>query len=397
MIRSKKKKILIGSVLSIVMILMVWVAAAIFSGETEKPIKEPAKKIAQNSSTSVPEPEEKLPEPKKKTIKKSVQTEPEEKAEVVENEKIVISDEVKEKLIDLMIEPVKTVPVDRESEMEELKRFRNFVAASMDLTKAEKYVNNEFSRVNYLQEVTEGDVVRTLGEEMDREGQLYGDLATSSSNEPVKLHYHEGPNYMEFEREKQEVAISNPVSEEKAIEMVSEYVENMQLVNETGNDRVRSMDVDRTNIAEEIAGSEGQEQHFTVQQSVNLRREYENIPVINSSIRVSFNPETQEVLQLAKRYWPPLAEKKEVTVKKESSANEARQLANKAQNEVINTIQNKNTLAFQTANVTDVNKAYFQTQEGLKPVLYFNVNYKYTSEHNKSEFQPGVVLISQSE
>lgn len=315
-------------------------------------------------------------------------------------EAIEISDYVKEKLTDLMMEPAKAVPVNRKLAAEDRKNFRKFVAASMDLDEAEKHINTRFTRVNYLQELEDGDIIRTLSEEIGPDGEIIGgnlhgdDPSQSKSKGPVKLHYCEGPNYLEFEREKEEVEITNPASREEAVEMVSSYVQNMNLLTETYKDRIRSKDTDTTNISTEIAGTEGEETNYIVQQSVNLRREYEGTPVINSSVRISFNPETNEVIQVAKRHWPPLAEEGEITVKKESSAEEAGQLSTNVQGEVINTIAQNASVEYNKAEVTDVNKVYFQTQEGLKLLLYFEVNYNYQTGENGTETQPGAVLIN---
>ncbi|MCP4614295.1 MAG: hypothetical protein GY845_36885 [Planctomycetes bacterium] len=316
-----------------------------------------------------------------------------------ENRKdILMADEIKEQLVDVLRLPAKSVPVDRASEEKQMMKFRNFVSASMDLDKAKTRINNRLERVNYYQEVEGDDVPRTLFEKLGPEGKMEIERhnrkgsPTPNDVDKVTLHYHEGINYLEFEREMGEPEALSPLNKEDAIGMVQGYVENVQLLTETDKDRIKDIDVDSANISEELESGNGESREYVVEQSVNYRRSYEGIPVINSSLRVSFQPDSKEITQVAIRYWPPLNEGGEREVKKESSVEQAEMLADEVAKDLELAIR-ENDISYRKAIVEKMQKVYVQTEDGLKPMLIFGVEYEYTTDENEVFTQPGIVFI----
>jgi hypothetical protein len=127
---------------------------------------------------------------------------------------------------------------------------------------------------------------------------------------------------------------------------------------------------------------------------VNLRRSYEGIPVINSSVRVSFTPANSEVTQVAQRFWVPLAEEKGTTIK-ESSPPEVAEFMALDVEKMLKDVIMEHRDNFKNAVIKDIHQAYFQTTEKLKPILYCDVeyNYPFLDENGKAFTKPGVVLI----
>lgn len=314
--------------------------------------------------------------------------------------KIVIEDNVKRKLINVLMMPAKRVPVSRTLVQEEKEKFRNYVSVSMDLNRAQKRINSKLGRVSYFMRCDGGDKPRSIFEKIDENGRVTGDKLKhetgprTKKGSSVKLHYHEGPNYLEFEREKNGVEGINAVSRERSIELVRDFIKNVKLINETNYDKIRSIDVDNVSSSEEM-GREDREAgdvNYVMEQSVNLRRAYRGIPVINSSMRVAFTPGNNEIIQVVKRHWTPLVEEGDITVKAEYSAEEARQLAKEVGKELKSAIAEGN-VVFQEALVNNVEYVYWQAESGLQPLLYFEFSYMYKGIENEINTQPGVVLI----
>lgn len=281
----------------------------------------------------------------------------------------------------------KFIPLDNELKEQDKSIIHTWVSGSMNLDKATRRKSKIFNRTSYKQSIT-SDKIRLLDERMKMKevpgGKKYHYTSQIQKNiipvkglkNPVDVLFKEGPGYVQFKKFKEDKSVS-PIDNGDLKRMVKAFLKENKIVQENDKDKIKEIYVRERRINEEGKSGEAPDD-YVVMQSVVLERQYNGKPVLNSKIEVGVLPDSREVV-LFKRYnWTPVAKESARKVKIKKVNADSNSIEDDIEKRIKKKIKKVSGL-FNKAEVKEAIPAWFQTEDGLIPVLAISVDIEYPS------------------
>jgi hypothetical protein len=294
---------------------------------------------------------------------------------------IIIPENIAQKIDSHAKAAKKSVPVKKADEEQNKTLFRTWVSGSIDFSKATKRVSDLFNRTSYHQNVKTMKL-RLPGERIKKsdkgEHQLQlMNVQTLGIEKGVDLIYREGPGYQKYQVVK-EFTAKKKIPKDKAMQLAQKFLEDNGFLKQSAKDKIATVYVQERRMNEE-----GQENPSNkpvdslLQQDVVFERSYDGKPVINSKIVVGFLPDTKEIVNFKHYNWTPIEETQEKTLNTQELTGKGAPLSgDEIKNRLKQKIQSITGKATKS-NVKEVIPAWFQTPDGLVPVLAFSVGVDY--------------------
>ncbi|OUC13016.1 MAG: hypothetical protein B0A82_19175 [Alkalinema sp. CACIAM 70d] len=271
---------------------------------------------------------------------------------------------------------------------------RTWASGSIDFNKATQRKQIRFNRVSYTQNVMV-DVLRIPTEKLQFiepigpkalpiAPKLQLDRAERINlKQPMLILYREGPNYYKFQKLKEE-GPQQLLANTAAIQLARNFLSSNRILQETQSDRIGEVVVRQRRINEDGESASSQGRDYLVQQDVVFQRLYQGKPVINSKVVVGLQPNSRDIVLLNHMNWAPVkatlrpmvtpsigtAPSLSVTLPTVSVASLQQRLEAKVRKVSGN---------FTKAEVNEVFPAWFQTANGLVPIVVFNMEIEYPS------------------
>jgi hypothetical protein len=278
----------------------------------------------------------------------------------------------------------KSVPVKKADKEENVTLFRTWVSGSIDLSKSKKRVSERFKRTTYHQNVK--TVKLRLPDERIKKSdkgkpQLnLKNAKTLRMQKGIDLIYREGPGYQKYQAVKESKA-KKKIPKEKAVQLAKKFLVDNGFLKQSAKDKIATIYVQERRMNEE-----GEEKtkpkpvDSLLQQDVVFERSYDGRPVINSKIVVGFLPDTMEIVNFKHYDWTPIEESRAKTLStQELKGKGAPVSGDDIKKRLIEKIK-RTTGKATKSKVKEVIPAWFQTQDGLVPVLAFKVGVDYTDK-----------------
>jgi hypothetical protein len=278
----------------------------------------------------------------------------------------------------------KSVPVKNVAKEQNKTLFHTWVSGSIDFKKSKKRVSTRFNRATYHQKVKTMKL-RLPGERMKKNDKGKPQLnlknvKTLKMKKETDLFYREGPGYQKYQAIKESKA-KKKIPKAKAVQLAKKFLEDNGFLKQSAKDKIGTVYVQERRMNEE-----GDEKAKTkpkdslLQQDVVFERSYDGRPVINSKIVVGFVPDTTEIVNFKHYDWTPMEESRAKTLSTQELKGRGAPLsANDIKKRLKEKIQ-RTTGKATKSKVKEVVPAWFQTQDGLIPVLAFRVGVDYTDK-----------------
>jgi hypothetical protein len=349
---------------------------------------------------------------------------------------IIISNDINMQIAAEAAKVQKFVPSSTVQMDQNRKLFRTWVSGSINLDKAIQKVSTRFIRTKYMQEVTSEKLrlpterlklvpikhispMSPQSETMDTPFSNQGNISQKNEpmifytpelqlqnvkavtlGSPIKILYSEGPMYFKFHKLK-EGKVKQPLQKSEAIQISKAFLLKNTFLKETLKDKIGNLYVANRRINE--GGAEGKEvADYVVQQDVVFERMYEGKPVINSKIVIGLKPDTKEIILFKHFNWVPLEEQNEKQMSPQEAQLSSSTHGNSNSSESRNTISSrlkqkiiKHGGNFTLVTVKQVIPSWFQTQDGLLPVLVSEYEMEYPDKYGIS-IRPGIEIINLS-
>lgn len=255
---------------------------------------------------------------------------------------------------------------------------RTWVSGSINLKKATVRESERFNRVTYKQELLT-DRNRVMSERLAMPSakkvkavpklQVRDQKAVKLTT-PLTVLYREGPNYFKYGKLREEKA-QKPIQESVVMENARKFILENSFIKESQRDRIGLAYVQNRRINED-RGDSLQAVDYLVQQDVVFERYFDNKPVVNSMIKVGIYPETKEIILFEHFNWPVLQEDKETML----ASDMLMRAGSGSPQDLITRLERKirqENKIFTRAEVRNAFPGWFQSKEGLIPVMCFNV------------------------
>lgn len=278
----------------------------------------------------------------------------------------------------------KSVPVNKAAKDQNKARFRTWTSGSMDLGKAKKRVSDRFNRTTYHQNVKTMKL-RLPGERMKKSDKgtpelQMGKLKTLRMQKGVDLFYREGPGYLKYQAVK-EIKARKAMPNAQAVQLARKFLEENGFLQQSGKDRVATIYVQERRMNEDSAeNTKAKPADSLLQQDVVFERSYDGKPVLNSKIVVGFLPDVQEIVNFKHFNWTPTEDSQAKTLSNQEIKGKGAPVSG---DEIKNRLKEKiqrTTGKATKSNVKEAFPAWFQTQDGLIPVLAFRVGVDYADK-----------------
>lgn len=304
--------------------------------------------------------------------------------------------------------PLKQLTLDKAQMEQSRTRMRTWVSGSMDLGAATKRTSTRFNRTSYVEQ-SSSDTLRLPTERLGAAAeqapiarraqqrtpvQLAPAAARSAAQaEPVQMVFREGAGHLKFQKMK-EVRARTALPEAEAIQLARDFLNGNSLLRQTESDKVGRAYVQERRISEDRGAGQASDDYL-VQQDVIFEREVEGQPVINSKIVVGFEPDTRDILLLEHFNWTPIQQQvADQSADPPGSLPRAMSLARvtaplarrvaaqpdaNLRSRVEAKIRSVSGENFTRAEVARAMRAWFQTEDGLVPVLVFETKVTFAS------------------
>lgn len=278
----------------------------------------------------------------------------------------------------------KSVPVKKVVKEQNKTLFRTWVSGSIDFKKSKKRVSDRFNRTTYHQKVKTMKL-RLPGERMKKNAKGKPQLnlknvKTLKMKKETDLFYREGPGYQKYQAIKESKA-KKKIPKAKAVQLAKKFLEDNGFLKQSAKDKIATAYVQERRMNEE-----GDEKTKTkpvdslLQQDVVFERSYDGRPVINSKIVVGFMPDTTEIVNFKHFDWTPMEESKAKTLSTQELKGKGAPVSGDDIKKRLKQKIQRTTGKATKSNVKEVVPAWFQTQDGLVPVLAFRVGVDYTDK-----------------
>jgi hypothetical protein len=255
------------------------------------------------------------------------------------------------------------VPVNLDRTRNTQENMRKWVGNFIDLRKIQLQESKTFNR-SYCKVSSSIDPVMLLTNTPKNPGQ--NTFMKSGVTQSVPMFYHEGPSYFSFSKEKDTKA-TKKLPLQDAADMVKNFVVDNDFIQQTKLDRIGMVETFETRNDQD-GGNTDPSSDILVKQDIVFHRYYSGLPVFNSKVRVSFNPDNLELLELTKFNWNTLDDNGARKISPLKGGND--DLIGKMKSQIA-----KNVPAANTVEINDVQDGWFQSDNELIPVVYF----KYSS------------------
>jgi hypothetical protein len=281
---------------------------------------------------------------------------------------VTINSQAQEKLVAGMKTEKFIVPVNTDHSKYIQENMRKWVGNFIDLNKNQLKESKTFNR-SYCKVVPTVDPIMLLT--TTPKNSTPNAFTTKKAEDPIALFYHEGPSYFSFTKEKDSRALTKMTLNDAA-EVVKRFVLENEFIQLTQQDKIGVVETFETKIDEDN-GSPEDSDVYLVRQDIVLYRFYAGKPVFNSKLRVSFNPDNMEVLELTKQNWSVLDEN---GTRKMDAINTGKEdLFGQMKSKIL-----KNAPKAKKVEISKVQDGWFQSDNELLPVVYFEYNSYFANE-----------------
>lgn len=294
---------------------------------------------------------------------------------------IVIPDQINIGIAAEAAKVLKTVPLKTLERDQNKLLFRTWVSESIDLNKAVKRTSPRTQRTTFKQSVMTEKLrmptERMLLPKPPKPGSLTTPqlqrqaIRSVSLQKPVEVHYREGLANFRYHKMKEAKATAMiPTAE--AIKLSRDFLVQNHFLQETDVDKVGTSYILNRRIDEQGGAN------YITQQDIVFERSFEGKPVINSKMVIGLDPGTKEILLIKHYNWTPMDKQatRQLTLQERTAAksNSGTIIRQRLEEKIRKTSGN-----FVRATVKQVIPAWFQTDNGLIPVIVFPINVEHAT------------------
>ncbi len=303
------------------------------------------------------------------------------------SDKVMLAQAVTQGLLDFARKPWTKVPLRADGHSRAAGMMRAIAGSALDLERAKARRSTRFFRTAYTDDVT-SDTPIHLADRWGADGRPTArqDAEAKALDEPMRVVYREGDDGTTFglAKMKEQPPSSGPGLEAaSATQQAESFLVENGLLAEAGSDRIEPHDVRERRVGTE-APNGGGDQDLLAQQDVLLRRTYDGKQVVNSHASVGVLPDSGEVVEIKVERWTPVDPAGTTTTKPPTaSEQEAQRTATQLEEKLRRQIERDTGAELVSAYVEHIEEAWFQSDEGLIPVLVFMVRVAFTIAPNE--------------
>lgn len=294
---------------------------------------------------------------------------------------IVIPDQINTAIAAEAAKVQKTVPLNTLERDQNKVLFRTWVSESIDLNRAARRTSRRIPRTTFKQSVMT-EKLRMPAERMllpkpPKPGALITPqlqrqaIRSVALQKPVEVYYREGLANFRYHKVK-EAKAKAPIPTAEAIKLSRDFLVQNRFLQETDVDKVGTSYIINRRIDEQGGAN------YITQQDIVLERSFEGKPVINSKMVIGLDPGTKEILLIKHFHWTPMNRQatRQLTLQERTAArSHSGAIVRQRLEEKIQKTSGK----FTRATVKQVIPAWFQTDNGLIPIIAFRINVEHST------------------